>query len=60
MTQKFLNHNNGNAIFQQMRGKAVSQSVGVNIFSDSCFFTNRFNDPLNASLAVSGIEVRSI
>ena len=57
MSQKFLNHNDRNAIFQQMRGKAVSQSVRVNHFGNPGFFTHRFDDPLYATLAVSGIEI---
>ena len=40
-----------------MRGKAVSQSVGVNFFGNSCFFTHGFDDPLNAALTVSGIKI---
>ena len=41
-----------------MRGKAVSQSVGMNNFGDPGFFAHRFDDPLNASLTVSGIKIR--
>ena len=59
MTQKFLNHNDRNAIFQQMRGKAVSQSMGMNNFGDARFFAHRFDDPLHAALTVSGIKIRS-
>ena len=40
-----------------MRGKAVSQSVGMNNFGDPGFFAHRFDDPLNASLTVSGIKI---
>jgi len=42
-----------------MRGKAVSQSVGMNLFGNAGFFGNGFDDPLNAALAVAGIEIRS-
>ena len=35
----------------------MSQSMGMNKFGDSCFFRNGFDDPLNASLTVSGIEI---
>ena len=57
MSQKFLNHNNGNAIFQQMRSKAVSKRMRMNFFADSRLFANRFYHPLYAALTVSGIKI---
>ena len=58
MTQKFLNHDNRNAVFQQMRGVAVAQSIGVDFFFDSGFFRNGFYYPLHTALAVAGVKIR--
>ena len=57
MTQKFLNHDDRNTVFQQMRGVAGAQSMGVHLFGDACFFRNGFYYPLHTALAVAGIEI---
>ena len=57
MTQKFLYHDDRNAVFQKVCGIRMPQRVGVNVFGDACFFRDVFYYPLHTALAVAGIEI---